>query len=43
MIKLLGRCYDWFSERVGQTMAGAVVLALAGLGWLVLAWVLGDP
>jgi hypothetical protein len=42
MIALLGRWYDRLAQRVGQTMAGVVVLALALLVWLALAWVLGD-
>jgi hypothetical protein len=42
MIALLGRWYDRLAQRVGQTMAGAVVLALALVVWLVLAWILGD-
>jgi hypothetical protein len=42
MIALLGRWYDRLAQRVGQTMAGAIVLALGLVVWLVLAWVLGD-
>jgi hypothetical protein len=42
MIALLGRRYDRLARRVGQTMAGAVVLAVAAVVWLVLAWALGD-
>ena len=42
MIGLLGRAYDRLVERIGQTMAGVLVLALAGVIWLVLAWFLGE-
>jgi hypothetical protein len=42
MIALLGRWYDRLAQRVGQTMAGAAVLAVAAVVWLVIAWVLGD-
>ena len=42
MIALLGRAYDRLAQRVGHTMAGVVVLAVAGVVWLVLAWVLGE-
>jgi hypothetical protein len=41
MIALLGRWYDRLAERVGQTAAGAVVLAVACVVSLVLAWALG--
>ena len=42
MIAFLGRWYDRLAQRVGQTMAGAIVLALAVVVWLVLAWTLGE-
>jgi hypothetical protein len=42
MIALLGRWYDRLAQRVGPTMAGAVVLAVAAVIWLVLAWTLGE-
>jgi hypothetical protein len=42
VIGLLGRWYDRLAQRVGQTTAGAVVLAVAGVVWLVIAWVLGE-
>jgi len=42
MIGLLGRWYDRLAERVGQTTAGAIVLALACAVWLVLAWAFGE-
>jgi hypothetical protein len=42
MIAILGRWYDRLAQRVGQTMAGVVVLALALIVWLVITWVLGD-
>jgi hypothetical protein len=42
VIALLGRWNDRLAQRVGQTMAGAIVLALALVVWLVMAWVLGD-
>ena len=38
---LLGRWYDRLAQRVGHTMAGVVVLAVAALVWFVLAWALG--
>jgi hypothetical protein len=34
--------YDRLAQRVGQTVAGSVVLGVACLFWLVLAWALGD-
>ena len=42
MIALLGRAFDRLAQRVGYTTAGVVVLAAAGVAWLVLAWVLGE-
>jgi hypothetical protein len=42
MIALLGRWYDLLAQRVGQTIAGSLVLALACAAWLVLAWALGE-
>jgi hypothetical protein len=42
MIALLGRWYDRLAQRAGQTVAGVVVLALALVVWLVIAWILGD-
>lgn len=42
MIALLGRSYDRLAERVGQAVAGAIVLAVACVVWLVLAWALGE-
>lgn len=41
MLRQLGRAYDRLAQRVGHTIAGVVVLAVAGTVWLVLAWVLG--
>ena len=42
MIGLLGRWYDRLAERLGQAVAGSIVLAVACFGWLVLAWALGE-
>jgi hypothetical protein len=42
MIALLGRWYDCLAERAGQKVAGAAVLAVACVLWLVLAWALGE-
>jgi hypothetical protein len=42
MIGLLGRLYDRLAERVGQTMAGAFVLVVAAVVWLIIAWVVGE-
>jgi hypothetical protein len=42
MIALLGRWYDRVAQRVGQTMAGAVVLGVAAAVWLVIAWFVGE-
>jgi hypothetical protein len=42
VIGLLGRWYNRLAERVGQTVAGSVVLGLAFFVWLLLAWALGD-
>ena len=41
MIALLGRWYDRLAQRVGQTTAGAVVLAVGAVVWFVIAWALG--
>jgi hypothetical protein len=41
MITPLGRCYDQLTRRVGQSVAGSVVLALGALVWFVIAWALG--
>ena len=41
MIALLGRWYGRLAERVGQTTAGALVLAVGGVVWFVIAWALG--
>jgi hypothetical protein len=41
MIALLGRWYDRLAQRVGQTVAGAVVLVLGAVVWFVIAWALG--
>lgn len=42
MIALLGRWYGRLAHRVGETMAGVIVLAVAAAVWLVLAWALGE-
>jgi len=42
VIALLGRWYDRLAQRAGQATAGAVVLALACVVWLVIAWALGE-
>ena len=42
MIGLLGRWYDRLAERVGPTMAGALVLAVGCVVSLVLIWALGE-
>jgi hypothetical protein len=42
VIGLLGRWYGRLAERVGHTTAGVIVLGLAGLLWLGLAWALGE-
>jgi hypothetical protein len=42
VIGLVARAYDRLAQRVGQTTAGVVVLAVAGALWLVLAWGLGE-
>jgi hypothetical protein len=42
VIGLLGRWYDRLAQRVGQTAAGALVLAVACALWLVLALLLGE-
>lgn len=42
MLSVLGRAYDRLAARVGQATAGALVLGLAGVLWLVLAWFLGE-
>lgn len=41
MIALLGRWYDRLAQRVGQTMAGALILAAGAVVWFVTAWALG--
>jgi len=41
MISLLGRLYDRLARRVGQSVAGSVVLALGAVVWFVIAWALG--
>jgi hypothetical protein len=41
MIALLGRWYDRLAQRVGQTTAGALVLAVGAVVWFVIAWALG--
>jgi hypothetical protein len=40
IIALQGRWYDQLAWRVGQTMAGVLVLALAQRVWLAIAWIL---
>ena len=42
MIALLGRWYGRLAQRVGETTAGVIVLAVATIVWLVLAWALGE-
>jgi hypothetical protein len=42
VIGLLGRWYDRLAERVGQSMAGAIVLGVACVVSLVLIWALGQ-
>jgi hypothetical protein len=42
MIGLLGRWYDRLAVRVGQTVAGAIVLGVACVVSLVLVWLLGE-
>jgi len=42
LIALLGRWYDRLAERVGQTVAGAIVLGAACVVSLVLLWALGE-
>jgi hypothetical protein len=42
MIALLGRWHDRLAARVGQTVAGAIVLGVACVVSLVLLWALGE-
>ena len=42
MIALLGRWYDRLAQRLGQSMAGAIVLGVACLVSLLLLWALGE-
>ena len=41
MIALLGRWYNRLAQRVGQTTAGALILAVGAVVWFVIAWALG--
>jgi hypothetical protein len=42
MIGVLGRWYDRLAARVGQAVAGAIVLGLVCVVSLVLLWMLGE-
>ena len=41
MVALLGRWFERLAQRVGDTMAGVIVLAVAAFAWFIIGWALG--
>ena len=41
MVALLGRWFDRLAQRVGYTIAGAIVLAVGAFVWFIIGWSLG--